>query len=44
MVAAVVAALGAAVWALGDPSPNPGGLGALPGAGGGYRAADGARR
>jgi outer membrane protein assembly factor BamB len=30
VVVAVVAALGAAVWALGDPSPNPGGLGALP--------------
>jgi len=30
VVLAVVAALGAAVWALGDPAPNPGGLGALP--------------
>ena len=30
MVVAVVAALGAAVWALGDPAPNPGGPGALP--------------
>src|SRR4051812_44483121 len=35
VVAAVVAALGAAVWALGDPSPNPGGLGALPAPAGG---------
>jgi hypothetical protein len=30
VVVAVVAALAAAVWALGDPSPNPAGLGALP--------------
>ena len=35
MVVAVVAALGAAVWALGDPAPNPGGLGALPAPAGG---------
>lgn len=35
MVTAVVAALGAAVWALGDPAPNPGGLGALPAPAGG---------
>jgi hypothetical protein len=30
VVAAVVVALAAAVWALGDPAPHPGGLGALP--------------
>jgi hypothetical protein len=30
VVVAVVAALVAAVWLLGDPAPNPGGLGALP--------------
>jgi hypothetical protein len=35
VVAAVVAALGVAVWALGDPAPNPGGLGALPAPAGG---------
>lgn len=30
VVVLVVLALGAAVWALGDPAPNPNGLGALP--------------
>jgi hypothetical protein len=30
LVAAVVLALAGAVWALGDPAPNPGGPGALP--------------